>query len=203
MNKLSSTAKKLDTFFKVLQTCLNIAAVAVLVGLGIIGAGFLFHLDPGMIGTGYQNIDVGILSLEIAESYAPDKNLVLILLAVEMAIAFVSILIARCCNSCIRDILKPMISGEPFHSSVSESLKKLARYGLVLCVVLNLANIAVTAMYSFGFDLPGLLINDKVSSITIHSTFDLTFLLVAAALYLLSYIFRYGEQLQQLSDETL
>lgn len=203
MKQLCSTAKKLDTFFKVLQTCLNIAAIAVLAGLGVIAAGFLFQLDPDMLGRGYRSIDVGILSLEIAEGYAPDKNLVLVLTAVELVLAFVCLLIARRCNSCVRDILKPMISGEPFHRSVSESLKKLARCSLILWAVLNLANIAVTGMYAFGFDLPGLLISEKITHISIESTFDLSFLLVAAVLYLLSYIFRYGEQLQKLSDETL
>jgi len=63
--------------------------------------------------------------------------------------------------------------------------------------------IVSTAMMVVGFDLENLLINDKITHITINATLDATFLLTGALLLLLSYIFQYGQQLQQLSDETL
>ena len=49
---------------------------------------------------------------------------------------------------------------------------------------------------------------ESICTITMdHTPFDirieLSFLIFAALIYLLSYIFRYGQELQQLSDETL
>ena len=46
MDKMKSTAKKLDIFFNILQIALSIAAVATLVGLAIIAAFFIFDLKP-------------------------------------------------------------------------------------------------------------------------------------------------------------
>ena len=52
-----------------------------------------------------------------------------------------------------------------------------------------------------NFDL---LFNTKyVTQINFGIRLHLSFLVFAALIYLLSYIFRYGQELQQLSDETL
>lgn len=203
MNKLSSTAKKLDTLFKVLNIVLKIGIVCCLVGIAIIAAGFFFDLDAYTIGTGYNSISIGNLDLELAQEYAPDESLVLILLTVELVIVLICLLVTQPCVTCIRDILKPMINGEPFHSTISHNLKKLAKRSLVLCVLTNLVQIATNSMYVLNFGLEELLISEKVTRITITTDIDLTFLIVAAVLYLLSCVFRYGEELQQLSDETL
>lgn len=203
MNELTTTAKKLDTFFKVLNVFLKIGIVCCLVGIGIIAAGFLFDLDPYTIGTGYNSISIGNFELELAQEYAPDESLVLILLAVELVIVLICLLVLRPSITCVRDILNPMINGEPFHSTVSANLKKLAKHGLILCVLTNLVQIVTNSMYVLNFGLEELLISEKVTHITISTDIDLTFLIVSAVLYLLSYIFHYGEDLQQLSDETL
>ena len=58
-------------------------------------------------------------------------------------------------------------------------------------------------MTVFVYDLPSLLISEKIVHVDGMFRVDLTFLVYWAILLLLSYVFRYGEQLQQLSDETL
>lgn len=203
MNKLSNTAKKLDSFFKILNVFLMIGIVCCLVGIGIIAVGFLFNLDPYTIGNGYNSLEFGRLSIEIAESYAPDEWYVLMLVSVEIVITLICLLIARRCNTCVRDILQPMTQGEPFHNTISANLKKLAKNSMILCIIVNCMEIATTCMFVWGYDLVNLLLSEKITHVTFLTEFDLTFLIVAAVLYLLSYIFRYGEELQQLSDETL
>lgn len=203
MNNLSSTAKKLDTFFRVLNIFLMIGIVCSLVGIGIIAAGFFLDLDPYAIGTGYNSLEFGSLSIEIAESYAPDEWYVLTLLSVQCVIIMICLLIARRCTTCVRNILQPMTQGEPFHNTVSANLKKLAKNSMILCIIGNCAQIATTAMIIWGYDLADLFLSEKITHVSFLTEFDLTFLIVAAVLYLLSYIFRYGEELQQLSDETL
>lgn len=203
MNQLTNTAKKLDTLFKVLQIIATIGIVAALVALAIIGAGFLFDLDPYTIGTGYNSLSLGFIDLEVAEAYAPDEHMVLIVAAAAMVISLGYLLVIRSCFDCIRDILKPMQEGAPFHTSVSANLKKLAKKGILLFLLANLTKFLTTVIFVFGFDLPGLLIGEKITHVSIHMNLDLTFLIIAAILSLLSYVFRYGEELQQLSDETL
>ena len=58
-------------------------------------------------------------------------------------------------------------------------------------------------MTVFVFDLPALLVSEKIAHVGGLFEVDLSFLIYWAILMLLSYVFRYGEQLQQLSDETL
>ena len=55
----------------------------------------------------------------------------------------------------------------------------------------------------YVFDLPSLLLSEKISHIGGTFQVDLTFVIYWAILMLLSYAFRHGEELQQLSDETL
>lgn len=203
MTNLTKTAKNLDIFFKVQQVILKICTVALFVGLGIIAAAFLFDLDPHSIGTGYSSLNIGALELEIAPAYAPPEQFVLGLVAAEMGLALICVLILQPCVKIVREILQPMTEGKPFHISVSENLKKLAKRGIVLCVLVNGMEIIGTTMYVLGFDLAGLLVGEKITHVTYNAEFDLTFLIVAAVLYLLSWIFRYGEELQQLSDETV
>ena len=203
MKNLTKTAKNLDIFFKVQQVILKICMIALFVGLGIIAAAFLFDLDPQSIGTGYSSLDIGTLELEIAPAYAPPEQFVLGLVATEMGLALICVLILQPCVKIVREILQPMTEGKPFHISVSENLKKLAKRGLVLCILVTGMEIIGTTMYVLGFDLAGLLVGEKITHVTYNAEFDLTFLIVAAVLYLLSWIFRYGEELQQLSDETV
>lgn len=203
MNQLKSTAKKLDTFFRVLNIFLKIGIVCCLVSIGIIAVGYLFDLSPYTIGTGYNSMKLGRLDITIAENYAPDEWYVLALLSVSFIIAIVCLLIARRCCTCVRDILHPMTQGEPFHNTISLNLKKLAKYSLILFIILECMELVTTSMFIRGYHLLDLLLSDKITHVTFRPEIDFTFLIVAAVLYLLSYIFQYGEQLQQLSDETL
>lgn len=203
MEKLQSTAKKLDTLFRILYICLKISLVVMLVGLVIIGAGFLFHLDPGTIGSGYNSVEIGYLTFELADSIAPAASTVLLDTAVRMALGLVCIVFALFCVKCVREILKPMTQGEPFHSTVSANLKKLAKYSLISGLTANLIKILNATLAVASYDLTSVLLSDKITHISFNVPFDADFLVVGAVLLLASYIFRYGEQLQQLSDETL
>ena len=203
MNNLTTTAKKLDAFFRILYIAVEILLVGALVGLAIIAATFLFKLNPDMVGTGYENIDVGFLELEIAPDYAPSKQLVLVEVAIQLGMSFLCALFGRISIQRIREMLQPMTQGEPFHSIVSQNLKKLSSLSIVLGIGLNLLQLVDQIMLVFTLDLPGLLLSEKIAHVTFNFSFDLTFLAIFALLRLLSYIFRYGEELQQLSDETL
>ena len=67
MNKLTSTARKLDIFFRILKVMVSIGMVTCCVGLVLIGAYFLFDLAPEMIGSGYNTVEIGSLELALAD----------------------------------------------------------------------------------------------------------------------------------------
>lgn len=103
----------------------------------------------------------------------------------------------------LRHILKPMTLGQPFEKYIAADLKKLGWITLALCAADNLMDIGIVYVYEYSYDISQLLIGGNIAQISFHYEFEPAFALVAVVLFLLSYIFHYGAQLQQLSDETL
>ena len=75
MNNLRKTASVLDTVMNILSVCIKIAALALLVGLVLLAAGYLFDLSPQMVGTGYNRADLGFITLTVSENYLPDHRI--------------------------------------------------------------------------------------------------------------------------------
>ena len=203
MNNLSNTAKKLDKIFKTVHIVLGALAIACIVGVALILAAYVFKLDPTMIGTGYETFDIGFLELQVAQSVAPNKWLVLLQGAITLAVGCLIAFESRRGVGYIREILQPMTEEKPFDSIVSTNLKKLANLSIKLGILGNILILAQQAMTVFVYDLPSLLVSEKIVHVGGMFQVDLTFLIYWAVLLLLSYVFHYGEQLQQLSDETL
>ena len=203
MNNLSNTAKKLDKVLEIAHIVFGALAIACIVGVALIAAAYILKLDPNMIGTGYENFDVGFLELTVAESHAPDKWMILLQAAITLAVSCRLMYDARRGVGYIREILNPMKEEKPFDTIVSTNLKKLAKLSINLGIFYNMIILSEQIMTVFVYDLPGLLVSDKITHVGGMFNVDLTFLIYWAILLLLSYVFRYGEELQQLSDETL
>lgn len=203
MNNLSNTAKKLDKVFEIAGIVLFAISIACIVLFVLIGLAYILKLDPEMIGTGYENFDIGFLELTVAEQYAPNKWLVLLQAAITLVAGFRLCYGGRRGVGYIREILKPMMEEKPFDRIVSANLKKLARLSIVLGILANIIILAEEIMVVFVYNLPALLVSEKITHVGGMFNVDLSFLIYWAIFTLLSYVFSYGEQLQQLDDETL
>ncbi len=203
MKNMTKTAGILDKLLHILHVVLTVGMVILLVCLCLIGAYFLFDLDPGMVGNGFDQVDFGILTITVAEAHIPDYDQLFLVAAGEMLLILIVCFFCQRLINCFLAILAPMKEGAPFLGIVSQSLKKASKVIIVLGILFNLAQLYGDMAKPILYGLPGLLLSDKITHITIHSQFDLSFLLFAAVLLLLSCVFRYGEELQQLSDETL
>jgi len=203
MKSVTRTASVLDKFLHIVSIAIRIASVALIIGLGILTAGFLFDLPPHVIGTGYNHADLGFVTFTVAENYLPDHRIIWCEVAMEIILALICMIPAHLSVKAIRNILAPMKNGKPFHNTVSTNLKKLANYSFALGIGLNLQKIISNIFLVKAYDLHLLLLSEKISHVEFMFVFDLSFLVIFGVLLLLSYIFRYGEELQQLSDETL
>jgi hypothetical protein len=203
MNNLTNTAKKLDRVFEIAHIVFGALAIASIVGVALIAVAYFLKLDPTFIGTGYETFDIGYLELELAPTFAPDKWLILAQAAFTLLVSCRLFYDSRRGVGYVREILKPMTEGKPFASIVSTNLKKLAKLSIVIGILVNVIILAEQIVTIFIYDLPGLLISEKIVHVGGMFKIDLTFIVYWAILMLLSYVFRYGEQLQQLSDETL
>ena len=203
MNNLTNTARKLDKVFEIAHIVFGALAIASIVGVALIAVAYIFKMDPSFIGTGYETFDIGFLELEIAPAVAPDKWLILAQAAITLLVSCRLFYDGRRGIGYIREILKPMIEEKPFDAIVSTNLKKLAKLSIVIGILFNIITLAEQIVVVFLYDLPGLLISEKITRVTGMFQIDLSFLIYWAILMLLSYVFRHGESLQQLSDETL
>lgn len=203
MNSLSNTAKKLDKVFEIAHIVFGALAIASIVCAALITAAYIFRWDPSTIGTGYDSLDIGFLELEIAEKYAPDRWLVLLQAAVTLLISCRLFYDCRRGMGYIREILHPMKEEKPFDSVISTNIKKLARLSISLGILFNFISLFEQIMIVFVYGLPELLVSEKITHVGGIFSLDLTFLIYWGILHLLSYVFRYGEELQRLSDETL
>lgn len=196
MEKMKSTARGLDVVFKILAV-LAIVGIAILAVINVagfavgydklyepknvsfaIGAGG-YHIDAKDLGTP-QQIGSFILMLSLSG-------------AVSLAAAWYGIRI-------IRHILAPMKEGQPFSKGISGDFKKLGWFLIGWGAVYNVFDLFLKNQLALRL-LP--VMGDGPVEVGIEHHIDLTFLIIAFVLFLCSYIFRYGEELQQLSDETV
>ncbi|MGM9940873.1 MAG: hypothetical protein ACI32N_02640 [Bulleidia sp.] len=89
-----------------------------------------------------------------------------------------------------------------FEKQISTGLNHLAWY-VIAGGVINIIAVMMSVIRMNGMNLAALFNPSLVSGIQMQYTYDLGFLAVAFVLFLLSRVFAYGAQLQQLSDETL
>lgn len=203
MNNLTNTAKKLDKILEIVNIVLGALAIAAVVIIALIGLAYVLGWDPEFIGTGYSSFDIGFLELEFAPGYGPDPWLVLAHAAFTLAVSILLLLDGRRGVGYLRGILQPMAEEKPFDSSASANLKKLAKLSIRVGILWNIVALSEQIVMVFAYDLPGLLLSEKVSHVGGAFQVDLAFLICWAILMLLSYVFQHGQQLQQLSDETL
>ena len=201
MNKLSKTAKTLAKIMKVLRgICIGFAiACAVLLVIGLVLPDSMYG---SFVNLGDQVIDLGNLRLELSRAIEPTGSIRLIACA-ELVAALISLGLGAAGLHLLYNIFSPMAEARPFDESVAVNLKKLAWLSLV-AVVAYLMLGGVAAMLEMRlYDINQLFAPDLVKSVTIEGSANLSMLLIPAVLFLLSYVFKYGEELQRQSDETL
>jgi len=103
----------------------------------------------------------------------------------------------------LRHILRPITDGKPFAKTIWSDLNKLGWVSLGLCAMDNIADLGVVLIYEYAYPVRELLESGNIQSVHFRYHFEPAFAIIAAVLFLLSHIFHYGTQLQQLSDETL
>lgn len=200
---MTKTATILDRILKILHVAIKVGIIGLFIGLGFIAAYFIFDLEPWMVGSGYEELDLGAILLTLNEAFIPDPSRILLTIGGELLVALAALVLCRKLVACFRGILAPMKEGVPFQHEVSQSLKTAAKYVFAMGIVGNIGIVVEDVLFPLVYDLPNLLLGDAITHITVRYQMDLNFLISFAVLLLLSYVFRYGENLQQLSDETL
>lgn len=173
-------------------------SVALLIGLSLF---YAFNKD--VYNTLFGSIRIDYLQLTFNDDSALSKDKMSIWLPLIFLITAIFVFIIYKAVQTIESICTITMNHTPFDVRVSNHMKNLAKYILVGGIVFNILEVCRIMQFkqTINFDL---LFNTKyVTQINFDIRLHLSFLVFAALIYLLSYIFRYGQELQRLSDETL
>ena len=195
MKKMKQSANLLYKFFNVffwltiLATCVLVVASVVLLILNI----------P------LETLEIGIITFDLNTDAVNFNDFKLkFLMITQMLSAIVSCVFAVFICKKLKDILRPIKNGEPFMDSACKNVRKLGNIMLIFGIASAIAQIVSTiALGIFMGDYGYIFTNDYILSCSIINKYDISWVIGALFMYLIAYIFDYGKQLQELSDETL
>lgn len=196
-DKSKALLKKMCFVLEIIRgACL--ISVALLIGLSLF---FAFNKD--VYNTLFGSIRIDYLQLIFNDDLALNKDKMSMWLPLILLITAIFVFIIYKTVQTIESICTITMNHTPFDVRVSNHIKSLAKYILAGGIVFNILEVCRVMQFkqTINFDL---LFNTKyVTQINFDIRLHLSFLVFATLIYLLSYIFRYGQELQQLSDETL
>ena len=197
--KIMKTAKIFDRILKIMEYFMYVSA-----GLMIVSAVLLLFV-PSISDTMIDStsVEFGNVQVFLNEGYGDFIKLSKGRLYGVMAAGFITVATIAYGLKIGRQILAPMCKGDPFNVSVAEKLRVLAIVVMASGVITSFVQAYTGSMFADPALLEQLFKEGVVKNIMIRYNFSLTPLFVGGILFLLSYVFEYGEELQQLSDETL
>lgn len=200
MNKVMKISKTLNTIAGIVRTLLKVMAIIIAVAVVILM--FVSRQNSIWSSVNYT-LQLGTVTLELIPdgTIPPEATRLLIIGGLIFSIPL--LLFSAKCLHIIQDILNPMSQGKPFDRNVSDSLRKLSFIALIVGGLAEIGDMVSSALQLYSVKLDALFNPEFVAGYTVEQTMDMSFLLVFGVLFLMSHVFRYGEELQQLSDETL
>ena len=192
INKTLKIAQKIIRIFKVLLV-LSIVVYTLL----ILYSG---NIDTAQIEA--TRISLGVIELNLRQAFQ-DSVLSPALLFITLFIMISLLILWYLMLSKLDIIIANAISGQIFSPTSDRSLKMISVYVIIEGVINLIASfISSNTISKYIFNLE-LFNTDIVSSVTVKTDYDISFLITAFIIFILAKIFAYGEELQKLSDETL
>ena len=192
INKTLKIAQKIIRIFKVLLV-LSIVVYTLL----ILYSG---NIDTAQIEA--TRISLGVIELNLRQTFQ-DSVLSPALLFITLFIMISLLILWYLMLSKLDIIIANAISGQIFSPTSDRSLKMISVYVIIEGVINLIASfISSNTISKYIFNLE-LFNTDIVSSVTVKTDYDISFLITAFIIFILAKIFAYGEELQKLSDETL
>lgn len=200
MEKMINISKNLNIFAKVAKEVTKAAAIVIAVCVVI-----LLFISPHheMWRNGTFSLELGNVTLELIPDGAIPAEVTRRTVITGLIFCIPVLLFGAKCLGIVQDILTPMTQGQPFDKKVSQSLRKLSFIVLIAGAIVELGAMVLSALRLGSVKLDALFNPDLVAGYTVEHVMNMNFIFLFAVLYLMSHVFRYGEALQQLSDETL
>ena len=197
--KMKKSAAVVDRILKIVQ--------GFAVAMGIVS--LIFIPLTAILGTKIiadaSHLELGVLKLELAGDPAAYLNTADIKCSI-IVVLIASILVLAAiwyALRVLRQILAPMKEGRPFEAGISQKLRKLAWTVLAGGCVAEIARVLGAVFELKAYEIEKLFDHSLIAEASFSYSLQLWFVPVALIVFFLSYVFRYGEELQREADETL
>lgn len=201
MNKIQKTAKSLDRLFSFFQ---KLTVVAIVIGaIGLFLAWYMWLGDKSVWQLFYTTLKFGGIEFQLDRSVVPAENALFLYLLFGTLLGALQLPVLYMTFGSIRGILELMIEGTPFHEHIVYYIKRLGWLTIAGGIINIFAGFVVQGNFLPKYDLASLFLSEQITKVTTTYSADVSFIVYAIVLFLLAEVFRYGMQLQQLSDETL
>lgn len=198
--------EKFKKYMGILDKGLNAIGIAFLV-VSIVLAVFavigFIGIDGVEIGEIDTFIEIGAVNLKVDESVIVDADKANIILAVFSLITACQFIIAWVLIKILRKFISPMKDGNIFDAAVPKAIKGLAYYVFIGGLLTEICNAAGSFLIMHGYNMDALFDPAIVKTYSLNFELNGNFIVYAAIIYLFSYVFKYGAELQTQVDETL
>ncbi len=198
MKKISNLAKKMDGVVRFYKGVLILTEIVLVIML-VIMLGF----EDSFFVSGNFDFSLAFVDFQFAEAYTPDLQTMKFYFIGMMVLGIVILAFTYYEAVIIRRIIKPMTEERPFDSSVAKNIRLLAWIILIGEGIFSALYFALEVFEYHAFDYENIFLSDKIISVSADYDFNVTFVWIFFVVYLLSYVFQYGQELQIQSDETL
>lgn len=156
-----------------------------------------------MMDTGTFSLDLDYVKLYLSDDVLLSTGLIKASLAIMLfGLGLISIMVAYGIGQ-FREILAPMMEGRPFETDASRRIRNIA--WTILCggFVFSIMSFVEYMIMIQAYPMEQIFSSPAISGVEFIYTLDYSFVFVFCGVMFLSYIFDYGQKLQQESDETL
>jgi hypothetical protein len=196
--KLMTTAENMDKFVKIMAGFMNAAAI-----ICTIFAALILIFGEAMFATGSTTLDLDFVKLHLSPEYQEITTMVQVYVLIGLIAGAIMLFGIYKGLGYLRNILEPMKTGRLFEKNVADNLKKIAWIVLLVGAVTQISAVVERILLTKVYPMEEIFASASIEKIEYAYTMDFGFVLVFAILMFLSYIFDYGQKLQQESDETL
>ena len=197
-SKMVRVAKNLDIFANVGGKITFAAGIAC-----IVVAFLSLILGDRMFAGGALTLDLDFIKFYLNENICVNEQFVkLYVVAATLGGGIICFLVYYV-SKVLRKILAPMKNGRPFESGISENLKKVGWGVLIGGFLSELVGVVARMLLIKSYSIDTLFASAAIAKTEFVFTMNFDFVLITCVVFFLSYIFTYGQVLQQESDETL
>ena len=197
-NKMLKTASVLDKITKILGGIARVCGFVCLVFVVLV-----LVLGEAVFVPSSNVLELGFVEFQLSTDYQSISPAVKTYTVISLLIASVSCFIFYFIMKYLRAVLSSVKEGRPFEKAVCDSFRKLGILSLAGGLVYELSSWGQQLMLLNAYPMDEIFASPAITGMQINFIMDPGFILISLVFFLLSWIFAYGNELQQQSDETL